>query len=32
VNPFADMFWKQQGITPTQADFDRMDPQKAFGK
>ncbi|MEY3394040.1 MAG: hypothetical protein RL346_276 [Verrucomicrobiota bacterium] len=30
LNPFAVSYWEQFGGAPTQADFDRMNPQKAF--
>ena len=29
LNPFAVRYWEQYGGTPTQADIDRMDPEKA---
>ncbi len=30
LNPFAEKYWKQFGGGPTEADYARMDPQKAF--
>ncbi len=29
LNPFAELYWKQFGGGPTQADYERMDPLKA---
>jgi arylsulfatase A-like enzyme len=31
LNPFAELYWKQFGGGPTPEDFQRMDPDKAFG-
>ncbi|MDZ4287086.1 MAG: arylsulfatase [Prosthecobacter sp.] len=30
LNPFAELYWKQFGGGPTEADFARMDPEKAW--
>jgi arylsulfatase A-like enzyme len=30
LNPFAEIFWKQFGGGPTQADYQRMNPEKAM--
>jgi arylsulfatase A-like enzyme len=30
LNPFAERYWKQFGGGPTEADFARMDPKRAF--
>lgn len=30
LNPFAEIYWKQFGGGPTQADYERMDPAKAL--
>lgn len=30
LNPFAEIYWKQFGGGPTQADYERMDPTKPF--
>lgn len=29
LNPFAELYWKQFGGGPTQADYDRMNPERA---
>ena len=29
LNPFAELYWKQFGGGPTEADYQRMDPEKA---
>jgi arylsulfatase len=29
LNPFAEMYWKQFGGGPTEADYERMNPEKA---
>jgi arylsulfatase len=30
LNPFAEEYWKQFGGGPTTADYERMNPEKAF--
>ncbi len=30
LNPFAEEYWKQFGGGPTEADYARMDPEKAW--
>jgi len=30
LNPFAEMYWKQFGGGPTEADYARMDPTKSW--
>ena len=30
LNPFAELYWKQFGGGPTEADYKRMDPTKAW--
>jgi arylsulfatase len=30
LNPFAELYWKQFGGGPTEADYKRMDPARAL--